>query len=87
MGAFQIIKNKQDKLSEGPFDDSLIIPTLLLSLRVSPYSLNFLLGKLLQTKRSPSLSTQPTQQRDPVCGPSIGMISMGTMVKVNKEQF
>ena len=79
MGALQIIKNKQDKLFEGPFDDSLIIPTLLLSLHVSPYSLTFLLGKLLQTKCSPSLSTQPTQQRDTVCGPCIGMISMGTM--------
>ena len=79
MGALQIIKNKQNKLSEGPFDDSLILPTLLLSFRVSPYSLTFLLGKLLQTKRSPSLSTQPSQQRDPVCGPCVGMISMGTM--------
>ena len=79
MGALQIIQNKQNKWSEGPFDDSLTIPTPLLSLCISSYSLTLLLGKLLQTKRSPSLSTQPAQQRHSVCGPCIGMISMGSM--------
>lgn len=41
----QIIKNKQNNLSEGPFDDPLLIPTLM-ALLVSPYSLTFPLGKL-----------------------------------------
>lgn len=48
LGMFQIIKNKQNNLFEGPFDDPLIISTLM-SLLVSPSSLTFPLGKLFQT--------------------------------------
>ena len=48
LGTFQIIKNRQNNLFERPFDDPLIIPTLM-SLLVSPSSLTFPLGKLLQT--------------------------------------
>lgn len=85
MGAFHIIKYKQNQLFEAPFGDPLTIATPAPCWLVCPYSLTFLHSKLLQTKSFPPppfppsyLVLRSSAAEDPAHWLCIEMISTGT---------